>query len=120
MQFYPVSGFFLVVNKENMMKFSKIDNETIEAFVDAVKNHEDTSYPAIVAFLDEFSDRYGVSPDLFYVHDDSEGFCSDDKSVIPGASLLSFCSEDKYTMTVREEWSNLPVEPQQASWCTLC
>jgi hypothetical protein len=121
MQFFPVHGYFIPVNKENMMKFSKIDEKIrqafVEAFEDGIKIYPEEKNPVVEDFLQEFFEQYEISPELIFVPDDSEGFSGE---IVPGDVLLSFGPEDKYTMKIKKHWKVLPVEPQESSWCTLC
>ena len=108
----------LPLNKETIDKFDKLDPEIVKTLFDLeeVENGlfglEDE--PEVIEFLNDFSEKYGFSPNILILGDEDDGF----QGGAEQGEFLSFNTMDKYNMTVKPEWNELPVEPEDSAWCS--
>lgn len=116
-------GYVIEVTEENIRKFkleqvgedfiALMNSSGIYEIYESQFDSDSSKDPLYGPLFDAFNGEYGIIPELLHIQDEADG-CD---NVQPNGYYFFFTEEDKYVKTIRPEWTNLPIEPQIASWC---
>ena len=133
MHYYASNGLVIEITPENIREFNlgqigedlieHIEKEGLKDLYSDFENCYNFSDPPAIPIFDfeqffgAFYDKYKISIEIFQVGSEADG-C--DENIKPDGFYFSFSEEDKYIKTIRPEWKNLPIEPQEAKWTEWC
>jgi hypothetical protein len=121
MQSWANMGYLVDLTEENLLKFVG-DKELVEIFFEEKSDTSCSDWEVGEGcvckreILNLITEKWGLTPSFIYLSQDTEGWTG---AAVPEKWFLCFGDDDKYQRTIKEEWKNLPVEPEESSWSSL-